>query len=63
MEDEWKGREPKSKPWSEYPLGTKAWSIGGGHWLRVEAGWKWMPYGGTFPSPGADAFYVTVPHD
>ena len=48
------------RPWSEYPLGTKAHAFNGGAWLRVERGWQWaggskFP-GSTFPTPGADAF-------
>lgn len=58
--DEYRGRQRVDRRWSEYPLGTKAWSIGGGHWLRVEHGWKWH-CGDTFPAPGADAFDVTLP--
>lgn len=37
------------------PIGTKAPSIGGGWWFRVEHGWKWNGpdgSGGTFPMPG-----------
>ncbi|MFZ3481848.1 hypothetical protein [Sphingomonas sp. 3-13AW] len=49
------------RPWSEYPLGTKALALMGGHWLRVERGWKWQPNGGTFPAPGGDAFNVVLP--
>jgi hypothetical protein len=41
------------KPLSEYPLGTKARAIGGGHWVKVERGWKWFN-GSTFPRPGGD---------
>ena len=44
----------KDRPWSEYPIGTKAHSVGGGHWMRVEEGWKWF-CGATFPTPGGDA--------
>lgn len=39
------------------PVGTKAMSIGGGHWFRTEQGWKWNGpegNGGTFPRPGGD---------
>lgn len=53
--------QPKDRPWREYPLGTKALALMGGHWLRVEHGWKWMPNGGTFPTPAADAFDVILP--
>lgn len=35
------------------PLGTKAPSLNGGHWTRVEQGWKWCT-GSTFPRPGGD---------
>lgn len=35
------------------PLGTKAPAIMGGHWERVEGGWKWCT-GSTFPRPGGD---------
>jgi hypothetical protein len=35
------------------PLGTKAPAIGGGHWVKVQHGWKWFN-GSTFPRPGGD---------
>jgi hypothetical protein len=35
------------------PIGTKAPAINGGHWERVEHGWKWCT-GSTFPRPGGD---------
>lgn len=35
------------------PLGTKAPAIGGGHWVKVAAGWQWHN-GNTFPAPGGD---------
>lgn len=35
------------------PLGTKAPSFNGGHWVKVERGWKWCT-GSTFPRPGGD---------
>lgn len=47
-----------SKSWSEYPIGTIAPAITGGHWFKTEYGWKWNgPHGsgGTFPTPGGDA--------
>lgn len=52
------------KPWSEYPVGSKAHAVGGGHWYRTEAGWKWNGpdgCGSTFPTPGADTYVVTEP--
>jgi hypothetical protein len=47
-------RLPVDRPWSEYPIGTKAHAFNGGHWIRVRNGWKWFN-GSTFPTPGADA--------
>ena len=44
----------KDRPWSEYPIGTRAYSVGGGYWIRVEKGWKWF-VGGIYPTPGGDA--------
>ena len=35
------------------PNGTKAPAIGGGHWERVDRGWRWIR-GSTFPRPGGD---------
>lgn len=48
------------RPWGEYPTGTHALAIGGGHWIKTEGGWKWW-CGDTFPAPGADAFRVRLP--
>lgn len=48
-------RVEKDRPWSGYPIGTKAYSIDGGHWIRVKGGWKWHN-GSTFPTPGGSAF-------
>lgn len=54
-----KGR--KTKDWEEYPIGTKAYAIMGGYWIRVKNGWKWY-CGDTFPSPGGDANgWVDIP--
>lgn len=44
----------KDRDWRYYPIGTKAHAITGGHWTRVERGWKWCT-GSTFPTPGGDA--------
>lgn len=52
------------REWGEYPEGTKAHAIGGGHWYRTRRGWKWngpTGSGSTFPTPGGDAFAVTLP--
>jgi hypothetical protein len=43
------------RPWSAYPLGTKAHSCMGGWWLRTERGWQWNGKHGTFPTPGGEA--------
>ena len=51
-------RRERRHEWREYPLGTKAHSITGGAWTRVERGWKWGSLdgiGGVFPTPGGDA--------
>lgn len=37
----------------DFPVGTKAPAIGGGHWTKVERGWKWCT-GAVFPVPGGD---------
>ena len=57
--------EPRQKidrPWSAYPVGTKAHAASGGHWTKTERGWKWCT-GSTFSTPGGDAISVTVPVD
>lgn len=48
------------RPWVDYPVGTLAHSITGGHCIRRTDGWKWWD-GATFPTPGADACQVTLP--
>lgn len=53
-------RQRKDRPWSEYPIGTKAHAASGGHWVKIEAGWKWSS-GSIFPTPGGDAISVTLP--
>jgi hypothetical protein len=50
MKDTW---YPKTKDWSEYPVGTKAqqsWS--GSIWTKTKLGWK-ANGGDTFPYPGS----------
>ena len=49
------------RPWKDYPVGTMAFAIGGGHWLKVDNGWKWQTHGSTFPTPGGDAYRVKLP--
>lgn len=44
----------------DYPIGTKVFSCIGGHWTRVETGWKALS-GDVFPRPGGDAFEVELP--
>lgn len=47
------GWQKADRPWSEYPIGTKArQSWEGGYWIKTEHGWKWHN-GATFPRPGA----------
>ena len=51
----------KTKLWKDYPIGTKAHAISGGHWIKVESGgWKWCT-GDTFPTPGADWSRIEEP--
>ena len=57
-------RERKALPWDDYPIGTKAHALMGGHWLKVRThGWQWRPNGSMFPTPGGDAFDVSVPKE
>jgi hypothetical protein len=37
----------------EYPIGTKFKALMGGHWIRVERGFKWCT-GSTFGNVGGD---------
>ena len=48
------------RSWCKFPVGTKAFSISGGYWIKTEAGWKWHT-GDTFPTPGWDAYMVELP--
>ena len=49
------------KPWSKYPIGTKAYSIYGGYWIKTPLGWKWST-GATFPTPGGAVGIVEEPN-
>lgn len=50
-EEELKWTKP-DRPWSEYPIGTRArQSWEGGWWEKTAQGWKWC-CGSTFPTPG-----------
>jgi len=53
-------KQPKDRPWKDYPIGTKAHALMGGWWTKTERGWQWGS-GATFPTPGADATSVTLP--
>lgn len=59
MTEKW---EKKTKPWSEYPVGTKARAVTGGHWVKTLWGWKFNT-GDYFPAPGADALDVSLPDE
>lgn len=48
--------------WDEYSLGTKAYAVNGGYWIRIKQGWKWCT-GATFPTPGGDAIYIELPEN
>jgi hypothetical protein len=45
---------PVDRDWNEYPIGTKAKAIMGGHWIKKERGWSWNANGPSFPTPGGD---------
>lgn len=56
-------QEEQQMSWSDlekYPIGTKAYSVTGGYWIRTERGWKWCN-GDTFPTPGGDVGRVELP--
>ena len=45
------------------PIGSIAPAIKGGHWTRMERGWKWCT-GATFPRPGGDwTGEIRIPFD
>lgn len=45
----------RTQSWDEYPVGTIAFAVSGGYWVKIKSGgWKWC-VGSTFPTPGADA--------
>lgn len=46
--------------WNQYPNGTKAYAINGGHWIKNNRGWKWCT-GATFPTLGGDCFKIELP--
>ncbi len=46
--------------WKDYPVGTKAYDIGGGHWEKTTRGWEWCT-GATFPTPGGDVSRIKPP--
>lgn len=48
------------RPWSQYPIGTKAFASGGGHWTKTVRGWQWFS-GASFGTPGGDAYCVQLP--
>lgn len=52
---DWHGNEwiKADRDIKEYPIGTKFKCITGGHWVRVERGFKWF-CGSTFPRVGGD---------
>lgn len=50
------------RDWRDYPIGTKAFAVMGGHWIKTELGWKWCT-GDTFPTPGGDAYRVQLPDE
>lgn len=58
--------QPMDRPWSEYPVGTRALALMGGYWTKEgPSRWRWMGGsrcpGSAFPTPGGDAFDVRLP--
>lgn len=52
---------PITKQWREYPAGTKAKCVTGGHWTKLKNNnWQWHA-GASFPTPGGDAVEVCLP--
>ena len=58
--DENRKQYVKSKPWSDYPIRTRAYAVMGGYWEKTECGWKWCA-GSTFPTPAGDWSYLIEP--
>jgi len=51
------------RPWKDYPVGTRAHAVNGGHWMKIESGrWRWCT-GSTFETPGGDTCSITLPED
>ena len=46
--------------WGKYPVGTKVFSVGGGHWVKTRRGYKWNG-GSTFPTPGGSWCRIELP--
>lgn len=44
------------KIWENYPIGTKAFSICGGYWIKIKTGWQWHTCNITIPEPRAWLF-------
>lgn len=51
----------RRKSWHEYPIGTKAHCMYGGHWIRIKQGWKWHNSSSVFVTPGSSAISVEEP--
>lgn len=50
----------RKKDWKDYPIGTKAYALGGGHWTKTQKGWEWFN-GDVYPSPGGDVINIEKP--
>lgn len=48
-------------PWSDCPIGTKAFHKAGGYWIKAERGWTWLVDGPIFGAPGDGVFMVVLP--
>jgi len=55
--------KPETTPreWRDYPVGTRAMAIEGGHWIKQQDGrWRWH-CGNAFPTPGGTVSAVRLP--
>lgn len=46
--------------YKDCPIGTRAYAVMGGYWVKTSKGWKWCT-GDTFPTPGGDVVRIEFP--
>lgn len=61
IHDNIKPQQGKDRPWSDYPLGTKAYAVDGSYWTKHDQGWRWSGNGYVHPEPGCDVERVELP--